>query len=201
MESGDRSKPSMAGVGRAGFIRDPSGLLMSIIRTLASSDDDHQRDQEKERLEEAFGSNDEKLDELVEVNYEELARTIKLFGKIGERISESRSRIKRVKENLLQCKSLLHCRQDDLRKLWIEGVEHKKILRLLDEIEEVKAAPENIEQFMKQKYYLHATKLILKVLGMLNGELLKVEALHDIRNELLNRKIRMHEGFIDELHR
>ncbi|XP_039261309.2 exocyst complex component 4-like [Styela clava] len=202
MDSSDgKARASVAGVGRAGFIRDPSGLLMSIIRTLASSDDDRQRDQEKERLEEAFTENDEKLDEMVAINYEELAKTIKQFGKIGERISESRSRIKHVKESLLQCKSLLHCRQDELRNLWKEGVKYKRVLQLLDDIEEVKAAPENIDQFMKQKYYLHATQLILKILRLLTHDLIKVEALNDIRNELLSRRVTMHEGFITELHK
>lgn len=196
-----KPRPSVAGVGRAGFIRDPSGLLMSIIRTLASSDDDRQRDQEKERLEEAFTENDEKLDDMVAINYEELAKTIKQFGKIGERISESRSRVKHVKESLLQCKSLLHCKQDELRNLWKEGVEYKRVLQLLDDIEEVKAAPENIEQFMKRKYYLHATQLILRILRLLTNDLIKVEALNDIRNELLSRKVTMHEGFITELHK
>ncbi|CAK8690303.1 unnamed protein product [Clavelina lepadiformis] len=195
------SGKSMAGVGRAGFIRDPSGLLMSIIRTLASSKDGHQREYEKERLEEAFGENDEKLDELVADNYEELAVSIKQFGKIGDRISDSRQRIKRVKESLQQCKSLLYCRQDELRKLWIEGVEHKKVLFLLGQIELVKEAPQAIDGFLRKKHYLHATELLRQTLQALSGELMKVEALQDIRNELISKKLTMHDGFINELHR
>ena len=192
---------AMAGVGRAGFIRDPSGLLMSIIRTLASSgDDDHQREHEKERLEEAFTETDQQLDELVAENYEEVAVSIKQFGKIGDRLSESCARIKRVKENLQQCKSLLYCRQDELRKLWVEGVEHKKVLFLLDQVEKVKEAPLKIETFLSKKYYLHATELLLQTLRALDDDLIKVEALHDIKNELVSKKMTLHERFISELH-
>jgi len=192
---------AMAGVGRAGFIRDPSGLLMSIIRTLASSgDDDYQREHEKERLEEAFSETDQQLDELVADNYEEVAVSIKQFGKIGDRISESCARIKKVKESLQQCKSLLYCRQDELRKLWVEGVEHKKVLFLLDQVERVKEAPLKIESYLSQKYYLHATELLLQTQNALNADLIKVEALHDIKNELLAKKMTLHERFISELH-
>lgn len=192
---------AMAGVGRAGFLRDPSGLLMSIIRTLATSgDDNRQKEHEKERLEEAFTENDTQLDELVAQNYEEVAMSIKQFGKIGDRITESCSRIRKVKENLQQCKSLLYCRQDELRKLWIEGVEHKRVLFLLDQIENVKEAPQKIEEYLYNKYYLHATELLLQTLKALDTELIKVEALHDIRNELISKKMIIHERFIGELH-
>ena len=195
------SSQTMAGVGRAGFIRDPSGLLMSIIRTLASSgDDDHQREHEKERLEEAFAETDQQLDELVAQSYEEVAVSIKQFGKIGDRISESCVRIKRVKESLQQCKSLLYCRQDELRKLWTEGVEHKKVLFLLDQVERVKEAPQQIETYLSKKYYLHATELLLQTLKALEEDLIKVEALHDTRNELISKKMTLHERFIGELH-
>jgi len=199
--NGNYGSTAMAGVGRAGFIRDPAGLLMSIIRTLAASEDDHQRESEKERLEEAFAENDEKLDELVSANYEELAVSIKQFGKIGDRISDSRKRIKKVKDDLQQCKSLLYCRQDELRKLWIEGVEHKRVLHLLAQIEEVKRAPQKVDDFLSKKFYLHATSLLTRTINALETELIKVEALHDIKNELTSKKLQMHEVLIGELHR
>uniref|UniRef100_H2XRU0 Exocyst complex component Sec8 n=1 Tax=Ciona intestinalis TaxID=7719 RepID=H2XRU0_CIOIN len=178
-----------------------SGLLMSIIRTLAASEDDHQRELEKERLEEAFTENDEKLDVLVSENYEELAVTIKQFGKIGDRISQSRQRIRKVKESLQQCKSLLYCRQDEMRKLWVEGVEHKKVLFLLDQIERVKEAPQKIEFYLSKKHYLHATELLIQTLSALEKELVPVEALNDVRNELISKKLAIHDTFISELHR
>ena len=41
-------------VGKTGFIRDPSGLLMSVIRTLEDHTDERHRDLEREKLEEAY---------------------------------------------------------------------------------------------------------------------------------------------------
>ncbi|KAH3789524.1 hypothetical protein DPMN_167704 [Dreissena polymorpha] len=49
-------------------------------------------------------------------------------------MSESRTKIKNIKEDLSSCKTLLHCKRDELRKLWIEGVEQKTIASLLDQM-------------------------------------------------------------------
>lgn len=66
-----------------------------------------------------------------------------------------------VKENLLSCKMLLHCKRDELRKLWIEGIEHKHVLELLDEIESIKQVPQELEAYMASKHYLHATNRLV----------------------------------------
>ena len=195
----DWNNLGVAGVSGSGFIRDPSGLLMSIIRTLSASDGDHQRNVERGRLKEAFEETDEKLDTLISQNYEEVAMTIKRFSKISERIADSRVRMKRVRENLQQCKSLLYCRQDELRKLWVEGVEHNRVLSLLDQIEKVKKVPYQVDSYLRRKHYLHATVLINKTLYTLNNQLSNVEAFNDIRNEIMSKKIHLHEGFIDEI--
>lgn len=67
-----------------------------------------------------------------------------------------------VKENLLSCKMLLHCKRDELRKLWIEGIEHKHVLQLLDEIESIKQVPQRLETYMASKHYLHATDMLVR---------------------------------------
>lgn len=66
-----------------------------------------------------------------------------------------------VKENVLSCKMLLHCKRDELRKLWIEGIEHKHVLQLLDEIESIKQVPQRLEAYMASKHYLHATDMLV----------------------------------------
>ena len=57
-----------------------------------------------------------------------------LFGKLSARVTTSREKIHAVKENLQACKLLLRCRRDELKKLWLEGVEHKHVLQLLEEM-------------------------------------------------------------------
>ena len=57
---------------------------------------------------------------------------------------------------------LLHCKRDELRKLWIEGIEHKHVLNLLDEIENIKQVPQKLEQCMVSKHYLSATDMLVR---------------------------------------
>ncbi|XP_043569970.1 exocyst complex component 4 isoform X2 [Chiloscyllium plagiosum] len=181
--------------------KDPSGLLISVIRTLSMSDDVHDREAEKGRLEEAYEKCDRDLDELIVQHYTELTTAIRTYQSITERITSSRNKIKQVKENLLSCKMLLHCKRDELRKLWIEGIEHKHVLNLLDEIENIKQVPQKLERCMASKHYLHATDMLVSAVDSLEGQLLQVEGLSDLRLELHSKKLNMHLVLIDELHR
>ncbi|KAM6424806.1 exocyst complex component 4 [Rhynochetos jubatus] len=181
--------------------KDPSGLLISVIRTLSTSDDVEDRETEKGRLEEAYEKRDRDLDELIVQHYTELTTAIRTYQSITERITNSRNKIKQVKENLLSCKMLLHCKRDELRKLWIEGIEHKHVLNLLDEIENIKQVPQKLEQCMASKHYLNATDMLVSAVDSLEGPLLQVEGLSDLRLELHSKKMNMHLVLIDELHR
>jgi hypothetical protein len=58
----------------------------------------------------------------------------KSFDKISTRVLASRDRIRAVKENLIACKMLLRCKREELKKLWLEGVEQKYTLYLLEEM-------------------------------------------------------------------
>ncbi|KAJ7329355.1 hypothetical protein JRQ81_015529 [Phrynocephalus forsythii] len=181
--------------------KDPSGLLISVIRTLSTSDDVEDRENEKGRLEEAYEKCDRDLDELIVQHYAELTTAIRTYQSITERITNSRNKIKQVKENLLSCKMLLHCKRDELRKLWIEGIEHKHVLNLLDEIENIKQVPQKLQQHMASKHYLTATDMLVSAVDSLEGPLLQVEGLSDLRLELHSKKMNMHLVLIDELHR
>ncbi|XP_052029362.1 exocyst complex component 4 isoform X1 [Apodemus sylvaticus] len=181
--------------------KDPSGLLISVIRTLSTSDDVEDRENEKGRLEEAYEKCDRDLDELIVQHYTELTTAIRTYQSITERITNSRNKIKQVKENLLSCKMLLHCKRDELRKLWIEGIEHKHVLNLLDEIENIKQVPQKLEQCMASKHYLSATDMLVSAVESLEGPLLQVEGLSDLRLELHSKKMNLHLVLIEELHR
>ncbi|XP_056429153.1 LOW QUALITY PROTEIN: exocyst complex component 4 [Hyla sarda] len=187
--------------GQMGKSKDPSGLLISVIRTLSTSDDVEDRETERGRLEAAYESCDKDLDKKIEQHFTELTTAIRTYQNITERITNSRNKIKQVKENLLSCKMLLHCKRDELRKLWIEGIEHKHVLNLLDEIENIKQVPQKLEQCMASKHYLNATDMLVSAVDSLEGPLLQVEGLSDLRLELHSKKMNMHSVLIDELHR
>lgn len=49
-------------------------------------------------------------------------------------VAASQERIHAIKDNLQSCKNLLHCKRDELRKLWLEGIEHKTVVVMLDQM-------------------------------------------------------------------
>ena len=67
------------------------------VRTLSTSDDVEDRENEKGRLEEAYEKCDHDLDELIVQHYTELTTAIRTYQSITERITNSRNKIKQVK--------------------------------------------------------------------------------------------------------
>ena len=47
---------------------------------------------------------------------------------------DSRDKVRALKDTLNNCKNLLHCKRDDLRKHWIESMELNDVLFLLDKM-------------------------------------------------------------------
>ncbi|XP_071827721.1 exocyst complex component 4-like [Apostichopus japonicus] len=178
-----------------------TGKLMSVIRVVAVSDNDEQRNIEKAKLESAFQECDSRLDNLIHANYEILTKTIQAYSSISGRIKTSRERIKQVKGDLISCKDLLHCRRDELKKLWLEGIEQKQVLSLLDQIEEVKGAPQKMNHYVSEKRYLHATELLTKTVAHLDGDLKGVEALTEIGLEMKSRKETLYRTLLQELNK
>jgi len=92
----------------------------------------------------------------------------------------SQERIRAVKESLQSCKNLLHCKRDELRRLWIEGVEMKTVYASLDAVEQVKEVAEQIPALITSRNYLTATELVISSLAILDTELSDVDALQQV---------------------
>jgi len=107
---------------------------MNVIGTLSSLQSNEQRDREKAKLEREFKLSDQRLEKVVAANHHDLAQAMKIFSKVSLRINESRLKIAMVKGQLAACRGLLHCRRDELKKLWLEGVEHKQVLLMLNQM-------------------------------------------------------------------
>lgn len=113
----------------------------------------------------------------------------------------SQEKIRAIKDNLQSCKNLLHCKRDELRKLWIEGVENKTIFAMLDEVEKVKDISEKLRGHMERKQYLSCTELIVSSLTVLEDNLSDVAALKETKDELHVKREELYELLIDELNR
>lgn len=178
-----------------------SGLLMSVIRTLSASQSNKQRDDEKSKLEKNYKHSDQRLHDLVTEYKDDLTVTMQKSSKISARIMTCKEKVHSVKEKLIICKKLLHCKRDELKKLWLEAVEHKHVLNMLSEIEGLVGVPEKLEDFMNKKHYLHATQLLVTSISLLEGSLEGVDALKDLKNELYTKREHLHDVLVEELHK
>ncbi|XP_014672246.1 PREDICTED: exocyst complex component 4-like [Priapulus caudatus] len=168
--------------------QDSVGLLMSLVRSLSQSENMKEREDIKRELERNFKECDQNMDKLIQTHHEDLTSLIQAFSKIYTRITVSREKIKNIKEMLHSCKSLLHCKRDELKKLYIEGVEQKQVLVLLEQIDQVKEVPQRLHAYMSKKHYLHASEELVSALARLEEDLSEVDGLHDLRLELQDKK-------------
>ena len=107
-------------------------ILMRVIRTLSETGSGEEREEEKRKLEHQFRESDSKVDTLVLQKQRELTTVMQTYARVSNRLTTARTRVKTVKESLIACKELLHYKRDELKKLWLDGVEHRHVMRLLE---------------------------------------------------------------------
>ena len=179
--------------------REASGLLMSVIRTLHETDTGQEREEQKRKLEQEYKSCDLRLDKLVSRNQGDLSSVMSTYSTLSSRLHTSRARLSTVRESLVACKELLHYKRDELKKLWLDGVEQKHVLQMLKQIQEMKDLPEKISSQMVKKEFLDATRSLTVSLDLLQGTLKDVDALNEVKVELENRKTHLYNRLMEDL--
>lgn len=178
-----------------------TGLLMSVIRSLTASRDNVERDREKANLQREFHESDARLDKLVVNHHHDLTSVMQAFSKISSRLHSSKDRVQGVREKLVTCQKLLHCKRDELKRLWLESVENKHVLKMLAQVEALMKVPVEVRNHVNLKHYLHATNLVMDSINTLNTDLKSVDALSEVKSELLAKKEKIYELILDDLHK
>jgi exocyst complex component 4 len=179
---------------------DLGSILMRVIRTLSEiTDSGEQREEEKRELERRFRESDQNLDSLVLQHQKELTKTMQVYAKVNNRLTDSRTRVKAMKERLVSCKELLHYKRDELKKLWLDGVEHKYVLQMLERIEELKDCPEKISSLLSKHQTLEATQVFVQALGFIYGDLKNVDGLVEVIEILDAKKEKLYETLLEDL--
>merc|ERR1712223_212153 len=178
---------------------DLGSILMRVIRTLRDTDEQTEREDEKQKLEQQYRESDQKLDSLVLQRQKELTQVMQRYAAVSNRLTTSRTKIRSVKESLIACKELLHYKRDELKRLWLDGVEHRHVLELLEQVEELKDCPEKIVSLLSQKKYLEATQALVRSLDRLDGDLKCVEGLAEVKEVLVNQKETLYNRLLEDL--
>lgn len=105
---------------------------------------------------------------------------------------ENRKAVQKMKRDIGQCKGLLHCNREEFRRLWLELVEQRRSLELIEVIDRVRTAPEILKNLISAKAWPEATEYLLKVTEVLLKEVEHVPALDTVKGELaLRKKVRI----------
>lgn len=107
---------------------------MTMIRALSATESNEHREIEKTALEREYKRCDQKLEELISMEHQNLARVMQLFTSVSSAINISREKVQAAKQKLVACKSLLRCRRDELRKFYVESIEQHHMLTLLSQM-------------------------------------------------------------------
>ncbi|XP_039490604.1 exocyst complex component 4 isoform X5 [Drosophila santomea] len=180
------------------------GFLVNVIKSLGFSETTEERQKEKQKIEAEFKRSDLRLNELVSRHDQQLTQVLPLFSQVSSEVTASRERIHAVKENLGVCKRLLQCRRDELRKMWTDAVQHKYVLEMLEQIQELRKVPQRVVGYTSKRQYLHASKALTDALATLNGPLQAVDGLSDLRTDLQTRRqqlyLRLHEELVTQVY-
>uniref|UniRef100_A0A2H8TI68 Exocyst complex component Sec8 n=1 Tax=Melanaphis sacchari TaxID=742174 RepID=A0A2H8TI68_9HEMI len=179
--------------------KETSGLLMTMIRALSATESNEHREIEKTALEREFKRCDQKLEELISMEHQNLARVMHLFTSVSSEINLSRERVQAAKQKLLACKTLLRCKRDELRKFYVESIEQHHMLTQLTQIEQIKEVPFQLNVLESKNQYLQCTKLLMDTLQISNNDLKNIDALNELRIELKHKKQALYNRLLDEL--
>lgn len=180
--------------------KDTSGKLMNIIAELSVSKNNEDRKRKKQQLEKDFRSSDARVGYLVAGNRDHLSNIMETYSRISAIVTTNRNKCRDVKEKLIACKKLLECKRDEIRRLWLEAVEHREVISMLQEIEDLKKVPAKVQQHLKEENFFQATELLVSSISLLDKNLVGVDALKDLKSELHVLRENLHNVLIQEIH-
>ncbi|KAE9547867.1 hypothetical protein FO519_008919 [Halicephalobus sp. NKZ332] len=174
------------------------GILIAAIKNASSTSADQQEFQKK-KLKEGFENSAKRVDELLSRHQKDVSNSLKTFRAVSSEITACRQRINSVKNALAASKVLLHCRREDLKKLWIENVEQKCVCNILQQIEEIKQMDFVFKEAISIGKYRSGVEVLKKADIILNGPLSAVEGLDQLRTHVVELTGVLFENIVHEL--
>lgn len=160
-----------------------SKLLIDAVRKLTSTTSGDQRELEKNKLQRAYEESEIYVDKLIKEHHADVTQSLSTFRKVSTEITSSKQQIHNVKNALQTCKILLTNRRDELKKLWAESAEQKKVCEILEQIDEIKHVNARIKRLLNDEEYQEASCQLKRAEILLNGPLSSIEGLRSGINE------------------
>ncbi|CAJ0943967.1 unnamed protein product, partial [Mesorhabditis belari] len=158
--------------------------LVTVIRTLTTSQSAEQRELQKTRLEKEFKESQKQIDKLVKDHKKDVDECLVAFRDVSTQISSCRQRIYNVRSTLSNCRGLLQSRRDDLKKLWEEDKQHRHVAQIMQQLEELREVKHKVDLLIEQKDHFEAAKLIAQSRDLIETRLSSINGLSQLRNQL-----------------
>ncbi|CAF2086181.1 unnamed protein product [Rotaria magnacalcarata] len=102
-------------------------------------------------------------------------------------LNNRENRVENVRERLRECKILLLLKCQDIRKLWLLISEQNALIKIYQNIDELKHVPIRLQFYLNENLYIHASLLLIKAKE--HQKLLLINALSDIDVQLKDERI------------
>ncbi|KKF93624.1 putative exocyst complex component sec8 [Ceratocystis platani] len=127
--------------------------------------------------------------------------SIGTFHQIQNSIQESQMKVAGLKETLLATKTSLCNPDSELKKLSVTSQMYDGLIVVLDELEDLRLVPDQLEARISEKRFLTAVEVLQTALRKLRKpELDDIGALGELRSYLANQETALMDILVEELH-
>lgn len=119
------------------------------------------------------------------------------FLEIYTSIEQSKQRVENARERLKECKNLLLLKRQEITKLWLLTSEQNTLVRIYDNLHELRQLPSRLDFYRNKHLYLHASLLLLKSREF--QELRMINALTEIDARIKEERFALEDHLCSEL--
>jgi Exocyst complex component Sec8 C-terminal/Exocyst complex component Sec8 N-terminal len=157
-------------------------------------------DDSPEQLNEWRSQIDRAVDQVVELTHKGFTRATSKFSHIITSYTKAKQLQTELDHDMRESQRLMGVASDTLHSYWTANSTATQVLDILYKIQYVMLVPDEFQQYVDRKQYLHAVKLIThghKL--MMSPELCELGVLHELRDHLVTRKDALKTMLVDEL--
>ncbi|CAF1034598.1 unnamed protein product [Adineta steineri] len=172
-------------------------ILMKMLRDLNFNTNVEAREQQRRFVKERFQRSNTNIQRCITSSSADLTELITNFSDIYTSIEQSKNRVENVRERLRECKNLLLLKRQDIRKLWLLTSEQNALVRIYQNLDELKYIPSRLQFYLNKRLYIHASLLLIKAKE--HQELRLINALSDIDTQIKEERIALEDQLRIEL--
>lgn len=141
------------------------------------------------------------LKNIVHEHHQGFNSSIGAYHKIQGSIQASQKRVRALKDSLASSKTAICATDPELKKLHKSSEMYDDLIQTLDELEELRLVPDQLEARISEKRFLNAVSVLQTALRKLRKtKLAGLGALSDLRSYLSNQETSLMDILVEELH-